>query len=81
MRYTLFFTYSLFPFPSYLLPAPCSLLPAPCSLKTINLYLTSCRIAISTTYLLDPSRDVFDPRIKNSNRNCNIFRYSCCSFC
>ncbi|NEO16235.1 hypothetical protein [Moorena sp. SIO3F7] len=27
MRYTLFFTSSLFPFPSYLLPAPCSLLP------------------------------------------------------
>ncbi|WP_293082339.1 hypothetical protein [Moorena sp. SIO3H5] len=39
MRYTLFFTSSLFSFPSYLLPAPCSL-------KTINLYLTSRRIAI-----------------------------------
>ncbi|NEO12259.1 MULTISPECIES: hypothetical protein [unclassified Moorena] len=47
MRYTLFFTSSLFPLPSSLLPAPCSLLPAPCSLKTINLYLTSRRIAIA----------------------------------
>ncbi|WP_158517034.1 hypothetical protein [Moorena producens] len=47
MRYTLFFTSSLFPLPSSLLPAPCSLLPAPCSLKTINLYLTSRRIAIT----------------------------------
>ncbi|NEO82206.1 MAG: hypothetical protein F6J99_40995, partial [Moorea sp. SIO4G3] len=47
---------SLFPhFPSWeglgvgsssLFPLPCSLLPAPCSLKTINLYLTSRRIAI-----------------------------------
>ncbi|WP_158517364.1 hypothetical protein [Moorena producens] len=40
MRYTLFFTSSLFPFRSYLLPAPCSL-------KTINLYLTIHRIAIT----------------------------------
>ncbi|NEP49500.1 MAG: hypothetical protein F6K65_12035 [Moorea sp. SIO3C2] len=46
MRYTLFFTSSLFPLPSSLFPLPCSLLPAPCSLKTRNLYLTSCRIAI-----------------------------------
>ena len=60
MRYKLFFTSSLFPLPyslfpapysllhirCSLLPTPCSLLPAPCSLKTINLYLTSRRIAI-----------------------------------
>ncbi|NEO17458.1 MULTISPECIES: hypothetical protein [unclassified Moorena] len=49
MRYTLFFPYSLFPIPYSLFPAPCSLLPAPCSLKTINLYLTSRRIAIICT--------------------------------
>ncbi|NEP51736.1 MAG: hypothetical protein F6K65_24250 [Moorea sp. SIO3C2] len=32
MRYTLFFSFSLFPLCSSLLPAPCSLLPTPCSL-------------------------------------------------
>ncbi|NEP49562.1 MAG: hypothetical protein F6K65_12360 [Moorea sp. SIO3C2] len=46
MRYTLFFTSSLFPFPSYLLRSPCSEVPDPKSLKTLNLYLTSRIIAI-----------------------------------
>ncbi|WP_293069404.1 MULTISPECIES: hypothetical protein [unclassified Moorena] len=41
MRYTLFFTSSLF-------SLTCSLLRSPCSLKTRNLYLTSRRIAILT---------------------------------
>ncbi|NEO72897.1 hypothetical protein [Moorena sp. SIO3H5] len=53
MRYTLFFTSSLFPswegwvpLPYSLLPAPCSLLPAPCSLKPRDLYLMGIRLAI-----------------------------------
>ncbi|WP_149030917.1 hypothetical protein [Moorena producens] len=53
--------YYLLPITYYLLPItlvqmfcisdmlPCSLLRSPCSLKTINLYLTSRRIAISKT--------------------------------
>ncbi|NEO73097.1 hypothetical protein [Moorena sp. SIO3H5] len=32
MRYTGFFTCSLFSIPSFLFPVPCSLFPVPCSL-------------------------------------------------
>ncbi|NEO12890.1 MAG: hypothetical protein F6J98_12865 [Moorea sp. SIO4G2] len=48
MRYTLFFTSSLF-------PAPCSLLPAPCSIKTRNLYLKSRIIAIIVIGNIEPN--------------------------
>ncbi|NEP29930.1 hypothetical protein [Moorena sp. SIO3I6] len=46
MRYTGFFSCSLFPVPCSLFPVPYSLFPVPCSLKPKNLYLTRQKSAI-----------------------------------
>ncbi|NEP54038.1 MAG: hypothetical protein F6K65_36715 [Moorea sp. SIO3C2] len=49
MRYTLFFTYSLFPLWNYLLPAPCSLKPRYLYLMGIIIAILSITVNIRVT--------------------------------